>query len=204
MAFASSAMGREAVNLLDSGNPLIIPQNFKPSIWFTMEANGRTTVHVIRAEIGQHIGTAYAQIVAEELELDWDRVTIDYPEIDANTMMTYGAQITGGSYSVHEMFDWLARTAAAARGILVEAGADLLGADPADCIAKNGKVVDEVYGESISYSDILSETTIDYEVYEEDLGAVKLKAREDYRIIGTSVPALDIPEKGQRVGSLWH
>jgi isoquinoline 1-oxidoreductase len=195
MAFASSAMGREAVNLLDSGNPLIIPQNFKPSIWFTMEANGRTTVHVIRAEIGQHIGTAYAQIVAEELELDWDRVTIDYPEIDANTMMTYGAQITGGSYSVHEMFDWLARTAAAARGILVEAGADLLGADPADCIAKNGKVVDEVYGESISYSDILSETTIDYEVYEEDLGAVKLKAREDYRIIGTSVPALDIPEK---------
>ena len=89
MAFASSAMGREAVNLLDSGNPLIIPQNFKPSIWFTMEANGRTTVNVIRAEIGQHIGTAYAQIVAEELELDWDRVTIDYPEIDANTMMTY-------------------------------------------------------------------------------------------------------------------
>lgn len=129
MAFATSAMGREAVNLLDPGNPLIIPQNFKPSIWFTMEANGRTTVHVIRAEIGQHIGTAYAQIVAEELELDWDRVTIDYPEIDANTMMTYGAQITGGSYSVHEMFDWLSRTAAAARGILVEAGADLLGAD---------------------------------------------------------------------------
>ena len=114
ITFASSAMGREAVNLLDPTNPLVIPQNFKPSIWFTMEANGRTTVHVIRAEIGQHIGTAYAQIVAEELELDWDRVTIDYPEIDSNTIMTYGAQITGGSYSVHEMFDWLARTAAAA------------------------------------------------------------------------------------------
>ena len=195
MAFASSAMGREAVNLLDPTNPLVIPQNFKPSIWFTMEANGRTTVHVIRAEIGQHIGTAYAQIVAEELELDWDRVTIDYPEIDSNTIMTYGAQITGGSYSVHEMFDWLARTAAAARGILVEAGADLLGADPADCVARNGNVIDEVYGDTISYSDILSETTIDYEVYEEDLGAVTLKAREDYRIIGTSVPALDIPEK---------
>ena len=195
MAFASSAMGREAVNLLDPTNPLVIPQNFKPSIWFTMEANGRTTVHVIRAEIGQHIGTAYAQIVAEELELDWDRVTIDYPEIDSNTIMTYGAQITGGSYSVHEMFDWLARTAAAARGILVEAGADLLGADPADCVARNGNVIDEVYGDTISYSDILSETTIDYEVYEEDLGAVNLKAREDYRIIGTSVPALDIPEK---------
>ena len=89
----------------------------------------------------------------------------------------------------------MSRTAAVARGILVEAGADLLGADPADCIARNGQVVDEVFGENISYSDILSETTIDYEVYEEDLGAVKLKAREDYRIIGKSVPALDIPEK---------
>ena len=195
MAFASSALGREAVNLLDPGNPLVIPQNFKPSIWFTMEANGRTTVHVIRAEIGQHIGTAYAQIVAEELELAWDQVTIDYPEIDSNTIMTYGAQITGGSYSVHEMFDWLARTAAAARGILIEAGADLLGAEPADCIARNGYVIDEVYGDKISYSDILSETVIDYEVYEEDLGTVTLKERKDYKIIGTSVPALDIPEK---------
>ena len=195
MAFATSAIGREAVNLLDPGNPLVIPQNFKPSIWFTMEANGRTTVHVLRAEIGQHVGTAFAQIVAEELELDWDRVTIDYPEMGADTMAEYGTQATGGSYSVHEMFDTLARTAAVARGILVEAGADLLGADPADCIARNGQVVDEVFGENISYSDILSETTIDYEVYEEDLGAVKLKAREDYRIIGKSVPALDIPEK---------
>ena len=195
MAFASSAMGREAVNLLDPTNPLVIPQNFKPSIWFTMEANGRTTVHVLRAEIGQHVGTAFAQIVAEELELEWNRVTIDYPEMEAGTRAIYGAQMTGGSYSVHEMFDTLARTAAVARGILLEAGADLLGADPADCVARNGNVIDEVYGDTISYSDILSETTIDYEVYEEDLGAVTLKAREDYRIIGTSVPALDIPEK---------
>ena len=89
MAFASSAMGREAVNLLDPTNPLVIPQNFKPSIWFTMEANGRTTVHVLRAEIGQHVGTAFAQIVAEELELEWNRVTIDYPEMEAGTRAIY-------------------------------------------------------------------------------------------------------------------
>ena len=80
MAFATSAMGREAVNLLDPGNPLIIPQNFKPSIWFTMEANGRTTVHVICArKLASMWAQPIAQIVAEELELDWDRVTIDYP-----------------------------------------------------------------------------------------------------------------------------
>ena len=66
------AAGKQVVNLLDEGSPLMIPPNFVPSIWFTMESNGATTIHVLKAEIGQHIGTTFAQIVAEELELDWE------------------------------------------------------------------------------------------------------------------------------------
>ena len=69
-----------------------------------MESNGRTTVHVFRNEMGQHVGTAFAQIVAEELGLNWSEVTIDYPQMDHKTMSTYGLQMTGGSYSVFEEF----------------------------------------------------------------------------------------------------
>ena len=47
-----------------------------------MQSSGFTNVHIFKQEIGQHVGTAFAQIVAEELELDWDKVSIDYPSMD--------------------------------------------------------------------------------------------------------------------------
>ena len=123
---SAHAVGRQVINLLNPSSPLVVPPNFDPTIWFTMEANGRTTVHILKTEMGQHIGTALAQIVAEELELAWEWVQIDYPEMTAEAQATYGLQITAGSYSVHEMFDRLARSAAAARELIVETGAELL------------------------------------------------------------------------------
>ncbi|SVB91408.1 uncharacterized protein METZ01_LOCUS244262, partial [marine metagenome] len=189
------AAGKQVVNLLDEGSPLMIPPNFAPSIWFTMESNGATTIHVLKAEIGQHIGTTFAQIVAEELELDWEAVRVDYPEMNATTQDKYGIQITGGSYSTNEMFDRLARSAAVARGLLIEVGAELLGSDINDCKARKGRVIDTVLDAEISYSEILSETAISHTVEEDDLASVKLKNRQDYEIIGKSLASLDSPEK---------
>ena len=54
----------------------MIPTNFEPFIY--NGANGITT-YVNKCEMGQHIGTAFAQIIAEELELDWKDIKIDYP-----------------------------------------------------------------------------------------------------------------------------
>ena len=197
LVFAQTAVaqGKKAVDLLNPSSPLVLPPNFAPSVWFTMESNGRTTVHIFRNEMGQHVGTAFAQIVAEELGLNWSEVTIDYPQMDHKTMSTYGLQMTGGSYSVFEEFGKLSRVAAAARDIILEQGADLLGAEIADCIVENSMVKDTLMGESITFSEILSETVIDYEVSEEDLKNVKLKKRSEYKILGKSLPALDIPEK---------
>ena len=186
---------KEAVDLLNPASPLVLPPNFAPSVWFTMESNGRTTVHIFRNEMGQHVGTSLAQIVAEELCLSWKDVTIDYPQMDSNTYGTYGMQLTGGSWSIVSEFDKLSKVSAAARQIIVESGADLLGADLADCIAENSFVKDTLMGEKISFSEILSETVIDYQVTEEDLATVNRKEKKDYKIIGRSVPALDIPEK---------
>ena len=196
LVFAKSIVNaKEAVDLLNPASPLVLPPNFAPSVWFTMESNGRTTVHIFRNEMGQHVGTSLAQIVAEELCLSWKDVTIDYPQMDSNTYGTYGMQLTGGSWSVVSEFDKLSKVSAAARQIIVESGADLLGADLADCIAENSFVKDTLMGEKISFSEILSETVIDYQVTEEDLATVNRKEKKDYKIIGRSVPALDIPEK---------
>ncbi|MBM86156.1 MAG: hypothetical protein CMM47_09045 [Rhodospirillaceae bacterium] len=192
--------GKQIIDLLNPQSPIVLPPNFYPSIWFTMESNGRTTVHIFKAEMGQHVGTAFAQIVAEQLCLNWIDVEIDYPEIDHNTFLKYGGQITGGSYSIHEMFDRLSRESAVARRILLEAGAELIDASFEDCIAKDGLIVDTIMDQRITYSEILSETTIDYEISDEDLRNAPLIQKANYKIIGKPVTAVDISEKVNGAG----
>ncbi len=195
LVIAQSSIAGTVVNLLDPGSPLMIPENFEPCVWFTMQSSGETNIHIFRQELGQHVGTAFAQIVAEELGLDWSKVNIDYPEMDAIKVTKTGHQVTGGSMSVLQNFTPLSKSAAVARGFLIEAGADLLGSEPSDCIAESGYVLDPVFEQRISYGEILAQTTIEFEIQPEELEEVVLKTRKEYKLIGKSIPALDIDEK---------
>jgi isoquinoline 1-oxidoreductase beta subunit len=170
--------------------------SFTPSIWFTITPDGKTTVHVVKAEMGQHIGTGLAQIIGEELEVKWDDVRLDTPLESVENFAIYGLAYTVNSGSVTTEFDRLSRAGAAGRIALVEAGARLLNADLADCYAEQGRVVDRVSGRSIGYGEILQKTRIDRKfAYPEDFKNIPLKPRGQYKLIGKSVPALDIPPK---------
>ena len=96
---------------------------FTPSIWFTITPDGMTTMHIIKAEMGQHIGTAFAQIIAEELEVPWDKIRLDMPLESAENFGTYGLAYTVNSGSVTTEFDRLLRAGALGRIALTEAGA---------------------------------------------------------------------------------
>ncbi len=194
-ALPTDVASKQITDLLNPSSPIMLPSNFSPSLWFTMESNGRTKIHILKSEIGQHVGTALAQIIAEQLCLNWSHVSIDYPEMDYNTFDKYGGQITGGSYSVHEMYGRLSKQAAFARQLIVEAGADLMGSEFEDCYAASGIVKDKLYETQISYSEILSETAIEYMITDEDLSEAKEIDRSAFKIIGQPVNALDIPEK---------
>ena len=76
-----------------------------PNPAFTLTRDGIVTVHITKAEMGQGVGTALAQIVAEELEVEWKDVRIDYPTNDPK----FGLMLTGGSWSVNWTFDTLSR-----------------------------------------------------------------------------------------------
>ena len=154
---------------------------YTPSIWFTMTPDGVTTMHIVKAEMGQHIGTALAQIIAEELEVPWEKVRLDMPLESAENFGIYGLAYTVNSGSVTTEFDRVARAGALGRLALTEAGCKVLGAKPADCHASQGRVHDKASGRSVGYGEILQK--------------VKLKDRSQYRIIGKSVAALDIPGK---------
>ena len=169
---------------------------YQPSIWFTMTPDGMTTMHIIKAEMGQHIGTAFAQIIAEELEVPWDKVRLDMPLESAENFGIYGLAYTVNSGSVTTEFDRLLRAGALGRIALTEAGAKLLGANLSGCYAEAGRVIDRKSGRSIGYGEILQKVKIDRKFsYPADFKKVKLKDRSQYKIIGQSVPALDIPAK---------
>ncbi len=169
---------------------------FTPSIWFTVTPDGKTTMHIVKAEMGQHIGTGLAQIIAEELEVKWDDVRLDTPLESVENFAIYGLAYTVNSGSVTTEFDRLSRAGAAGRIALIEAGAKVLGANPADCYAENSRVIDKKSGRSVGYGDILQKVKIDRKfAYPEDFKKIPLKAPADYKIIGKSIPAMDIPAK---------
>ena len=169
---------------------------FTPSIWFTMLPSGQTIMHIVKSEMGQHIGTALAQIVAEELEVDWSKVTLDYPEASTENFAVYGLAYTVNSGSVTTEFDRLLRAGAAGRITLVEAGAGLLNAAVENCRAEKSRVIDSASGNSITYGEILQQAKLERTFkYPDDFHDIPLKDRADYTIIGQSKDALDLPEK---------
>jgi isoquinoline 1-oxidoreductase beta subunit len=189
IAFGPTLSGPSAAEA--AGTP-----TFTPSIWFTMLPSGQTIMHIVKSEMGQHIGTALAQIIGEELEVDWSTVSLDYPEASAENFAVYGLAYTVNSGSVTTEFDRLLRAGAAGRIALIEAGAGLLGAAVSNCRAEKSRVIDSRSGNSITFGKILQNATIERTFkYPDDFHDIPLKSRDDYTIVGQSKAALDLPEK---------
>ena len=81
-----------------------------PSLWFSIDAAGTVTVNIIRAEMGQHVGTALARILADELEADWGKVRIVHVDSDPK----WGLMVTGDV--VHGVHGEVLEPSGAARG----------------------------------------------------------------------------------------
>jgi len=164
---------------------------FEPNAWLTITPDGAITAHIVMAEMGQGVGTALAQIVAEELEADWKDIRIDYPVNDPK----YGRMQTSGSQSISASFDPLSRAGAAARLVLIDAAARHWGVDAGDCVAERGAVTHPPTGRSIAYGQLVAQVPITKTLTPEELKTIPLKKPERYRLIGRSIPRLDVPEK---------
>ena len=164
---------------------------FEPTVWYQIDKTGLVHVNVAEAEMGQHIGTALARIVAEELEANWQDVRLNYVDTEAR----YGYRVTGGSWSVWQNFDLLSRAGAAGRKALIEEGAKLLNVSAFKCTAKDSWVI--AGDKKISYGEIVSKGDISRVYTDEALAALKIKKPENRQLIGQDVQALDIPDKTQ-------
>lgn len=162
---------------------------FEPTIWYGIDRNGEVTVNIIRAEMGQHVGTALARIVADELEADWAKVRI----VGVDSDPKWGYMITGASWSVWQSFPMLSRAGAAGRIALIEEGAKLLGAGQQSCTARNGAV--HAGARSIQYGEIVARGNLRRTYTPEQLKEIPIKAPANRRLIGRNTIALDVPSK---------
>jgi isoquinoline 1-oxidoreductase subunit beta len=162
---------------------------FSPTIWFSLDDQGIVTINIIRAEMGQHVGTALARILADELEVEWTDVRIIHVDTDPK----WGLMVTGGSWSVWQTFPVFSQAGAAGRIALIEEGAKLLGVTSAECSARGGSVV--AGAQMISYGDIVKRGNLTRKYTPEDLAKMPIKLAAERRLIGKPVIALDVSEK---------
>jgi CO/xanthine dehydrogenase Mo-binding subunit len=134
LAFGFSALVEAAMDPAVPGGAPMSPTGprFEPTLWFAIDGDGIVTVNIIRAEMGQHVGTALARILADELDVAWDKVKIVHVDTDPK----WGLMVTGGSWSVWQTFPIFSQAGAAGRIALVEAGAKLLNVSPAGGTAR--------------------------------------------------------------------
>jgi len=166
-----------------------MPSAFEPTVWYSIDRDGIVTVNIIRAEMGQHVGTALARVLADELEADWGKVRI--VEVDADPR--WGYMVTGGSWSVWMTFPVFSRAGAAGRIALVEAGANLLGIPVDQCMARTGAVI--AGGRSVSYGEIVARGNPRRSFTADELTKTPIKPASERRLIGHNTNALDIPAK---------
>ena len=176
----------EGIRLADA----LTAKAFAPNLWFSMDAAGKTVIRIDKAEMGQHVGSALAQILADELEVRWSDVSIEHIGFDPKV----GLHVTGGSWSVNWTFDRMSRAGAAGRIALIEAAAKKWGVS-ADTLSAKDSVISGPGGNSITYGELVKAGVPPKAFSKDDMKAIKLKAPGRRRYIGKSLPALDVPAK---------
>lgn len=160
---------------------------WSPDVFVSFADDG--TVHIIshRSEMGQGTRTGLSAIVADELEADWRRVTVDQAMADA----VYGNQNTDGSWSVRGFMQRMREAGASARRMLEQAAADQWQVEVSECRADNHRILHDSSGRSLDYKDLVA-TAATLPVPPPD--TLSFKSSDKFRYIGKDMPIVDLDD----------
>ena len=144
-------------------------------------------------EMGQGTYTATSMLIAEELEVDLQRVRLEHAppneKLYGNPILG-GIQATGNSNAMRAAWKPMREAGAVGRTMLVAAAAKRWNVDPASCRAQNGEVLHASTGRRLKYGALAADTT---RMPVPD--NVALKPQQDFKLIGTPAKRLDTPAK---------
>jgi len=176
------------------GAGVVRAQDGSPEInaWVVIRPDDTVVVRVARSEMGQGTLTGLAQMVAEELECDWSKVTTEYPTPGQSVARKrpWGNFSTGGSRGIRESNEYVRKGGATARVMLVQAAANGWGVPAAECSAANSVITHKSTGRTTTYGKV-AEAAAKLTPPAE----VALKDPKEWKIIGKSVKRLDTMTK---------
>ena len=177
-------------NLLSACKPeAIVPVdisklNFNDfNAFIKISEEGYVTIFSPNPEIGQGVKTSMPMIIAEELDVSWDKVSVAQGLYDP---VNYQRQVAGGSQSIRFGWDALRQTGATTKQMLVNAAAAKWGVEASTCSASQG-IITNANGDTLGYGEVVKEAAI-LEIPEN----VSLKESKDYNIIGQDIKNVDI------------
>src|SRR5689334_10123238 len=124
--------------------------------WVVIRPDDTVVIRIARSEMGQGSLTGLAQLVAEELECDWSKVTTEYPTPGQNVARNrvWGNYSTGGSRGVRESNEYVRKGGATARVMLVQAAADGWKVPASECTVARGVVTHKPSGRTVTYGQV--------------------------------------------------
>jgi isoquinoline 1-oxidoreductase beta subunit len=161
--------------------------SFEPNVYLSINEKGEITIVAHRVEMGQGTKTALPTILADELEADWEKVSV----VQAVADEKYGDQNTDGSYSVRMFYAPLRKAGATARLMLEQAAANQWKVDVSECKAKNSEVIHEASGKKLDFGALAGDASKLPMPAEKD---IKLKDESEFKLIGKSTPIVDLSD----------
>jgi isoquinoline 1-oxidoreductase subunit beta len=172
------------------GPSVVRAQDGSPEInaWVVIRPDDTIVVRIARSEMGQGTITGLAQMVAEELECDWSKVTTEYPTPGESVKRkrVWGNFSTGGSRGIRESNEYVRKGGSAARMMLVQAAADGWKVPAAECSAANSVITHKPSGRTTTYGKV-AEAAAKLTPPAE----IPLKDPKEWKLIGKSVKRLD-------------
>jgi isoquinoline 1-oxidoreductase subunit beta len=172
-----------AFSLGDDAQAAATAGEFSPNAFLRISPKGSIVILSKGPEIGQGIKTAFPLIIAEELDAKWSDVVVEQAPVNP---AVFGRQSAGGSRSIPDSWDQLRKAGATARAMLITAAAHTWKVPEAECSARDSAVW---HGKrKLGYGQLASKAAA---LPVPDAAAVKLKTREEYRLLGKSYTGVD-------------
>lgn len=188
--FGVGLLGRGPLRrmLAQTAEETILPfdNKFDAYIWFEIKPDNQIILRSPKVEMGQGIFTALAQIAAEELEVDWEKITV----VHANTAQgPIDFVSTGGSLSITGLYEPLRALAATMREMLKVNAAELMGVSVNALSVKNGEIVGG--GKTMSYGEVAEKASN----WDFKIDPPTLKSKSQFKFIGKALPRIDLVAK---------
>jgi isoquinoline 1-oxidoreductase beta subunit len=164
------------------------------NVWVAVRPDDTCVIRIARSEMGQGTLTGLAQLVAEELQCDWNKVTTEgiTPGRNLASNRAWGEMGTGGSRGIRTSQDYVRRGGAAARMMLLQAAAEQWSVPVGELTVSEGVITHAASKRSIRYGQVASAAS---KQAPPDLKAIKLRDPKDWTIAGRPLKRLDTADK---------